>query len=420
MNVTYVGGAGRLGLPIAVWSAYKGNPTVIYDLNAEKLKKIESGTNPNTEPIPDDVWQQARHNLITTTNIEEAAKSTIIFIIVNTPSQPDGQFDIDAVLDVCEKIGPHLDEYKVVTVVSTINPGDTQKWVKLTLESSSGRDWPEFGIAYSPEFVRQGSIVRDFANPDVVLMGTNGDDLAAKILTEYYQSVTENNPKFITMSWASAEIAKLGLNSFLGIKIQMTNQIAWLCHKTPGASARDVLRSIGSDHRIGHDLLRPGTPAGGPCLPRDNVALAAAAKRKDIDNVLASSVGDSIDGQLYDMAAWIDKCAGRIGILGLAFKPGTDVTGASPGLELAQILTETFHREVIVYDPLVNELEGIVWPASLDDIIEHADVIVIANPDPAFSSLTEYDLTGKTVIDIWGMFGALKLSANHVRFGEHD
>lgn len=422
MNLCYIGGCGRLGLSLASWSAEKGHSVICADINEDAVTLVNKGISPIDEPRVGTLVRKHRGKSLYATIDTPGAVSAadISLILVPTPSKPDGSFCLDYVLRACEQIGEGLkrrvgtvkEPYQVVIVVSTVMPGDTEGPILEQLEDSSGlRTGEGFGLAYSPEFIRQGSIVHDFANPDQVLIGQL-DEYSGDVAEAYYKSVVDNAPSFRRMSLVSAEIAKIGLNSALVTKIDMANQLAWLCHYYPGADARDVLASIGADNRIGDKLTSPGGPVGGPCLPRDTRALVAASKTAGVAAPVAAAVADYRMTQIYAIVNLVPE-DGIVGILGIAYKPGVSITEESQGLALVDAL---IGREIFAYDPMVDH--KFLSVDSLIRLVKSSHTLVIMTPWPEFKQLEKMNLEGKLVIDVWGMLDEDNLNCDYIRLGE--
>jgi UDPglucose 6-dehydrogenase len=315
-------------------------------------------------------------------------------------------------------------KYRIVILVSTVNPGDCRNKIIPWLEDASyGECGTDFGFVYSPEFIRQGTIVHDYQNPDLVLIGSPRSDTDLETaVSAYYRSVTDNFPPIHLMSLESAEIAKVGLNTMLSNKIMMAGELAWLCQKTPHADARDVLKMIGADHRIGHDLMRPGTWTGGPCLPRDARALHTAMLQRDVLGRMPEAIDETRDAAISDLRSLLYEIlyvhygeinsSDLVALLGLAYKPGLDITEASPGWEMMHLLK----GDCIAHDFVCK-------PGDLDQIVEDCVVLLLMTPDVKyytyFATECEVDLSGKTVVDMWGFFEDLDWrGARYIRFGK--
>lgn len=431
MNVCYVGGCGRLGYPMAVWTASCGYPTAIADINEAGVKAIQEGTYRSPEPDVDGLAAMAHRdgNLFATTDVYEAARnSDTIFVITRTPSLPDGSFSPHDVIAACREIGRGIrddDRWRVVSVASTVMPGQVEGEIRKALESASGKVAHEdFGLCYTPEFIRQGAIIEDLSTPDFVIVGCETDG-EWEAIRSYYKAVTLNDCPIIRMSIPSAEITKMGLNVSVVAKVARANELALLCHYTPGADAEDVLHAIGLDSRISSKYFSPGPPPGGPCFPRDSKAMSVAMRKKGI----APHVTDGVNSQeryLIKRMAWVvtqelDKTGGdTVGILGLTYKPGVPLLVGSPALMLSKeigMFPPMLH--VYAYDPLVSAAEDagdVVIASSLEELVEASDVLVLMTPHREFLSLSEHNLMDKVVVDMWGFLPHLDCG-RYVRFG---
>ena len=248
-------GLGKLGAPLAACLAAKGLQVVGVDADAHKVAAINQGRTPVFEPHLEDMIRTSAGRLRATGSIAEAvAASEITFIVVATPSEPNGGFSLRFALPVCEEIGRALaakDGYHVVVLTSTVMPGSTGGPVREALERASGkRLGPDFGLCYGPEFIALGSVVRDFLNPDFVLIGES-DSRAGEQLEAIYQHVCENSPTAARMNFVNAELAKLSVNAYVTTKISFANMLARICERLPGSDVDVVTRALGLDTRIG-------------------------------------------------------------------------------------------------------------------------------------------------------------------------
>jgi len=417
-TICYVGGCGRLGLSLAVWTAHKGFNVLCADVSKAAVAMVNSGESPISEPgVQELVTKYHGTRLSATTDVVGAVlHSGLSFVVVPTPSQEDGVFSLKYILAACDDIGTALrqkDDYHVVVIVSTVMPNDTSSSICPRLEYSSGKKaGPDFGLVYSPEFVRQGSIIHDFANPDQILVGQL-DARSGDVVCLHYAQIVENLAPQHRMSLTSAEITKLGLNATVVMKLTQANELAWLCHMSESADARDVLKAIGSDRRVGLKYFNPGPPPGGPCFPRDCRALVCAAQKVGVRATIAEAVS-SPDPQFQNivgLARALCPRGGTVGILGLTYKLGVDITKESAGLELCSRLRAKGFG-VVAHDPRVTSL-------SLRDCIWDSDLLILATPWPEFLALQEMDLGGKVILDLWGLLDEERLNCErYVRFGK--
>ena len=224
------------------------------------------------------------------------------------------------------------------------------------------------------------------------------------------------------MSLESAEIAKIGLNAAVVTKTQVANQLAWLCHHTPGANAADVLGAIGVDSRIGHKYFRAGTWVGGPCFPRDLAALSASLRQHWLSQVFTDAIEQFSMTQVGMLHNAIMTIVGprrdlAVGLLGLTYKPGTSLLDESQALLLAnQLRLGNEHPRVIAYDPDVAVGMSV---QTLSELVKQSDVIVLMTPKPEFLQLESLDLSGKTLFDCWGYIGETNAD-KHIVLGVGD
>lgn len=436
-RVCYVGGCGRLGYPMAVWTAYCGYETAIADIDGEAVRAVLHGAYESSEPMVGVLAEEARGEecLFATTNVEAAARnSDIVFVIVQTPSVDDGSFTAEHVIEACEAIGRGIrdaDGWKVVSVASTVMPGTIEGPVRETLERASGKVAHEdFGLCCTPEFVRQGAIMEDFSCPDFIVVGCETDREWEALRRYFYNVTLPPETPILRMSVASAEIAKMGLNVAVVAKVARANELALLCHFTPGADADQVLDVIGRDRRIGQKYFSAGPPPGGPCFPRDSSAMQVAMRRAGVyphvtegvhefDRYLVKRQADIVRG-LMDTQG--DKTAG---ILGLTYKPGVPLVVGSPAVWLARELNKSLPvTDVWVYDPAFDDVEQLVMEGAvaaglasdLGVLVDRADVLVLMTPWEEFLALYDMDLSEKTVVDMWGFLPHLDCK-KYVRFG---
>ena len=407
-------GSGKLGLPLAVILA-KHFETVTVDINPEIVAAINNRKSPVAEPGLQELLLNSE--LTATTNIEDAIKRTnVTFIIVPTPSTADGTFTNKYVLDAITKVGAAIakkDSYHLVSITSTVMPGSTSGVIKAALEQTSGRKIGErLGLTYNPEFIALGDVINGIEHPDMVLIGEpKNNSKAGNLLVDLYSKICPNQPSIMRTSYINAEMAKLALNTYLTMKITYANTLAEICDALPNADAKEITRIIAHDSRISPKFLTPGTPFGGPCLPRDTVAFSAVGKSVGIstDNVNATKIMNErhLDWLVKKISKLANPKKDQIAILGLSYKPGTDVTDASTGIALAHKLIHKGFR-VVAYDPLLKNNLGIELQTNLQSCIENANVVVVTTNDKEFYDLKNIALNEKKfpaiVFDCWRMF----------------
>ncbi len=391
-------GLGKLGAPIAACLASRGFSVVAVDADPHKVEAIRDGRAPVYEPGLQELLAETGGRLKATTDLEAAvAGSEITYIVVPTPSEPDGAFSLRHVLEACEAIGRGLRQpgYHLVVLTSTVMPGSTRGQVRLALEAASGKNCGrDFGLCYSPEFVALGTVVRDFLQPDFVLIG-EFDSRAGDVLESVERRARRNDPPIARTGLESAELAKLAVNTFITTKITFANLLARLCETLPGADAGEVSAILGLDSRIGAKALRGAISYGGPCFPRDNRALARAAEIAGVPVDLPEATDRFNRWQLGWLAERVESLArtGRtVGVLGLSYKPGSDVVEEAPGTWLAGELAGRGFS-VVAFDPAASGTAAAVLPTSVAlaaapaECVARADLVVVATPWAEFRDI---------------------------------
>jgi UDPglucose 6-dehydrogenase len=404
-------GLGKLGLCIAAVLAYRGFKVVGVDVDKAKVDAVNGGRSPIVETNLEDLISQNSKNLRATTNHYDAVKQTqASFVIVPTPSEPDGSFSLKFVVEAVEKIGSAIadkDGYHLVVINSTVSPGSMENRVKPLLEEVTGKKCGmDFGLCYNPEFIALGDVIRGLLEPDLVLIGES-DPKAGSILADMYKRICVNNPPIERTSFINAEIAKIAINSYITMKITFANLLAEICENTDGADVDEVTRIIGRDSRIGSKYLKGGLGYGGPCFPRDNIAFARFAESVGVKAELPITVHRANLSQVRRVIKIIEQLKlnhnKKIGILGLSYKPDTPIVEESQSIMLARELSSKGYV-VHVYDPLaLEEAKKVlgntaIYEKTLDTCIKNVDVVVLATPWKSFSII---NTEGKIIIDCW-------------------
>jgi UDPglucose 6-dehydrogenase len=410
-------GLGKLGSPMAACFAARGFRVKAVDVDAHKVDCINRGIPPVHEPELEELLRESGGRLQATQNTEEAVRdSDATFIIVATPSEANGGFSLRQVLPTCESIGHALRKkvgFHLVVLTSTVMPGSTGGEVRVALETASGKRCGEdFGLCYSPEFIALGSVIRDFYFPDFLLIGES-DSRSGELLSDIYKNVCKNSPAVARMNFVNAEITKLAVNTYITTKISYANMLARLCEKLPDADVNVITDALGLDTRIGAKYLKGAVSYGGPCFPRDNRALASLASRVGASSGLAEATDVFNRAQiklLADMVRRYRSGKDAIGILGLTYKPNTDVVEEAFGLLLAQELSSA-NLSVIVYDPCadatraLNAYKSVRCASSARECITQSGVVVLATPWQEFRDVPPVQWarheTPRAVIDCW-------------------
>lgn len=392
-------GLGKLGAPLAACFAARGFQVIAADVEAQKVDEMGRGVPPVHEPGLAELLKEAKGRLQATQDTEAAVRGTdATFIVVGTPSEANGGFSLRYALPTCESIGRALrakDGYHLVILTSTVMPGSTGGEIKAALERASGKRCGEdFGLCYSPEFIALGSVIRDFYHPDFLLIGES-DPRAGDMLSDLYQRACKNSPAVARMNFINAEITKLAVNTYITTKISYANMLARLCEKLPEADVSVVTYALGLDSRIGSKYLKGAVSYGGPCFPRDNRAFAALAARSGAFSDLAEATDRFNRAQIEALAELVKSHqtgSAPIGILGLTYKPDTDVVQESFGLLLAQELASS-RQTVVVFDPSADLAQvcgndkSIRPASSAEDCIAQSAIVVLATPWQEFRDL---------------------------------
>ncbi|NJE05556.1 UDP-glucose/GDP-mannose dehydrogenase family protein [Thermococcus sp. M36] len=408
MKVSVIG-SGYVGLVTGMGFVKLGNEVIFVDVDERKVKMINNAEPPIYEEGLEELMGEFKGKYRATKDYHEAIlNSDVTFIAVGTPSKEDGSIDLKYVKEASKSIGEALQEkedYHVVVVKSTVLPGTTEEVVKPILEKHSGKKaFEDFGLAMNPEFLREGVALKDFLNPDRIVIGVQ-DDRTRKILGELYAPI--NAPKFFT-DIKTAEMIKYASNAFLATKISFANEIGNICKKL-GIDSWKVFEGVGLDHRISPHFFKTGIGWGGSCFPKDTKALIRKAEELGEDPIIIKAAVEVNKKQPLKLIELLKKhvpnLKGRkVGVLGLAFKPNTDdVRETRAYVIIKELLDEG--AKVIAYDPQAMENfkrfypdvgEKIEYVNSPDDVLRDTDAVLIVTE---WSEFEELDYSEKIVID---------------------
>ena len=424
---TCVIGLGKLGAPLAAMLASKGHEVIGVDVNPDFVRALAAGRAPVDEPGLQELIGKSGGRLSATLDCEVAVLgSDVSFVIVPTPSDSHGGFSNKYVLSAMAAIGQALRKkrgYHLVNITCTVMPGSMNGEIRQALEAAAGREvGAALGLCYNPEFIALGSVIRDMLRPDMILIGES-DARAGQLLEDLYRVTCENHPPVRRMNLVNAEITKISVNTYVTTKISYANMLAEICERLPAADVDVVTSALGLDSRIGVRYLKGALGYGGPCFPRDNVAFGQLARslgaRADIAEA-TERLNRHQTGRLAAAAARLLDGRSRIGVLGLAYKPGTSVIEESPGVALAARLSEE-RFEVYVHDPMALAgamalLQDKVVPlSSAEECVHAVDALVITTPWPQFAAIpaAAYARAGRRlqVLDCWRMLDGEKIGA---------
>jgi len=352
-------GTGYVGLVSGAGISDFGHQVVCADIDAEKIEQLQKGAIPIYEPGLEELVKRnvASQRLSFTVDVNQAVRDAeVIFIAVGTPQGDNGEADISAVKAVARTIGENLNSYKIICTKSTVPIGTGEKICKIINTAISAGS--TFDYVSNPEFLREGSAVKDFLWPDRVVIGA-ASDKAFDILRDVYRPLYVNETPMLHTNVATAEMIKYAANAFLALKISYINEVANLCEKV-GADVHQVSKAMGQDGRISPKFLHPGPGYGGSCFPKDTHAIAELARKKGAPmNTIDAAINTNIK-QKKRMAEKLKDLLGgnfsgkMVGILGLAFKPNTDDVRESSSITMIQSIMDGGGK-VQAYDPIANE-----------------------------------------------------------------
>jgi GDP-mannose 6-dehydrogenase len=417
-------GLGYVGCVSAACFAKDGHEVVGADVNATKVEMINAGQSPIVEAGVGELIGEmvAAGRLRATTEAREAVSSSDLSLVcVGTPSRASGALDLTYIKRVCQEIGAALEQKRArhtVVMRSTMLPGTMTEMVVPTLEVYSGRRaGRDFGVCVNPEFLREGTSLKDFYAPPFTLVGAD-DEETTNLLRRLYAHVAA---PFHVVSISTAEMVKYACNCFHAIKVVFANEIGNIC-KALAIDSHEVMRVFCEDTKLNLSAyyLKPGFAFGGSCLPKDLRALAYKAKELDVDAPLLASVLPSNRRQI-ERAVEMVLATGkrRVGVLGFSFKAGTDDLRESPMVALIETLIGK-GLQLAIYDRDVSlarlfgankeyierEIPHIsqLMRGSINEVVEAADVLLIGNKAEEFRALEQLKRADQTIIDLVRLF----------------
>ena len=413
-------GLGYVGSVSAASFAADGHDVVGVDVNADKVAAVNAGRSPIVEPGLDELLASGvadRRVRATLDTADAVQASEVSLICVGTPSRKNGSLDLTYLERVSEQIGAALRDkpsYHVVVVRSTVLPGTTHDVVIPALERTSGKTYGDgFGVSVNPEFLREGTALKDFRKPPLTLVGHNHASDASGTIA-LYQAI---DAPLVSTSIRVAEMIKYTSNTWHALKVCFANEIGTLCKRLE-IDSHDVMDIFCRDEKLNLSAyyLKPGFAFGGSCLPKDVRALQYRAKEVDVDMPVISSILPSNRLQIqhaFDQV--MDTGKHRIGLLGFSFKAGTDDLRESPIVILAEALLGK-GRSLCIYDRNVSlarlvgankaYIDGQIPHLSsllcetIDEVIDRSDVIVVGNPSQEFAEALGRTRADQIVIDL--------------------
>ena len=376
-------GTGYVGLVSGTCFAEIGHSVICVDNNKEKIENLQKGILPIYEPGLEKMILKNKKEgkLFFTTNIAEAVnKSDIIFVTVHTPTKENGETDLRYVEDVSKEVARSMNKYKVIVSKSTMPVNTSQKIKEIINKFNSKRI--KFDIVSNPEFLKEGTAIKDFLKPDRIVVGVESKK-AEKIMQTVYKSI--NSPIIFT-SIESAEIIKHACNAFLATKISFINAIANICENN-SANVEEVANAMGLDKRIGPDFLKAGIGFGGSCFPKDVSAFINVAKKSGYDFNLLKEV-KKINKKQRDI--FLDKIiknipnikGKNIAVWGLSFKPNTDDMREAPSIDVINGLLSK-GAVIRAFDPVAmnkaKEIfkDKIIYCKNTKETLKYCEALVI-------------------------------------------
>tara|TARA_R100000234_G_scaffold81297_1_gene51110 strand:- start:3669 stop:4895 length:1227 start_codon:yes stop_codon:yes gene_type:complete len=405
MNISFIG-LGKLGLPLAGLLA-KNNKVLCIDKNEYVLNQLSEGTLPFYEAGLKELLLTVSNNIIDYTDSYKRAiiETDAAVILVNTQLGDNGysaEFVESAITDLAINLKKSDKKYFTIILSSTVLPGTIVDELIPLFEKISGRKYGTgFGFSYVPDFVKLGSVIHDFENPEFFAIGANKEK-DYNTTHKIFKGVHKNGCQEFKLTLEETEVAKVSLNAFIVNKITFANFLGMMCDEMDNVSVHNVSSVIGLDRRISPHFFRSGTPYGGTCFPRDALAFIKFAKDRGLkakNLMFAEEVNEELQQLIFDKC----KSFKKVGVLGVSFKPTSPVTVGSPSKTLINSLLKE-KKIVNTYDKLkethTNLSLNTVECVTAQDCIDKSDVVVIMHPDKDFSKLN-YD--NVELIDLWGV-----------------
>jgi UDPglucose 6-dehydrogenase len=404
-NISFIG-LGKLGLPLASILAKK-NKVLCLDKNEYVLSKLNNNSVPFYETGLTESLEIVKNNILGYTDSYKRAidETDAAIILVNTQLGDNGysaEFVKSAISDLAINLKNSNKEYFNVILSSTVLPGTIFKELIPLMERISDRKYGEgFGFSYVPDFVKLGSVIQDFKNPEFFVIGAN-NDRDFQSTHSIFNGIHENNCKQFRLTLEETEVAKVALNAFIVNKITFANFLGMMCHEMENVNVHRVTGMIGLDRRISTHFFNSGTPYGGTCFPRDALAFIKFAKDRKLvakNLIFAEEVNEQLQDYIFQKSRKYNK----IGIIGVSFKPTSPVTIGSPSKILIQSLIEE-GKNIYLFDKLEESYSNLGISANIcktaQECVNISDVVVLMHPDKDFAKL---NFENTKVIDLWGL-----------------
>ena len=389
-----IAGTGYVGLVTGTGFANLGNEVICFDIDKAKIDKLADGVMPIYEPGLEEIFKRnlKAGRLVFITDAKKAVQeSDIIFICVNTPVNEHQEADLTAVKEVARAIGQYMNGYKIIVNKSTV-PVRTADLVKKIIKENQQKKI-EFDVVSNPEFLREGAAVKDFENPDRIVIGSESRK-AEEIMTSLYSSRARADRPIMITNIRTAEIIKYASNAMLATRISFMNQLSYLCEKS-GADIKAVAKGMGFDSRIGYRFLQAGVGYGGSCFPKDIKALISMLKQNDCDSDLFEAVDRINEKQksvvVKKLKSVLEIKDSTIAIWGISFKPKTDDIREAPSIKIIKEL-QNMGAKIHACDPIAienanNVLNDVKFFENPYETIRDCDALIIATEWNEFRNL---------------------------------
>jgi UDPglucose 6-dehydrogenase len=393
MKLTVIG-TGYVGLVTGTGFANLGNDVICLDIDREKIRQLASGKMPIYEPGLEELFlrnQKAGRLTLTTDPRAAIQSSDILFVCVGTPTNDRLEADLSAVEAVAQAIGAQMNAYKIVVNKSTV-PVGTAETVRTIIREHQPST-VEFDVVSNPEFLREGAAVKDFENPDRIIIGTDSSR-AEEIMISLYRARERTDKPIMVTDIKSAELIKYASNAMLATRISFMNQLAYLCEKT-GADIKAVARGIGLDARIGPRFLQAGVGYGGSCFPKDVAALITTLKQHGCEADLFDAVHRINSRQAYVVIDKLERtlaiAGSTIAVWGIAFKPKTDDIREAPSIKVIRELQRR-GASVRACDPAAvgnaeRVIDNVVYCENPYETIRDCDALIVVTEWNEFRNL---------------------------------
>jgi len=421
-------GTGYVGLVSGVCFSDLGNTVYCVDKDKKKIDLLNDGILPIYEPGLEEILKKnhSQKRLIFTSDLKKAVKySDIIFICVGTPTKKNSNSaDLKNVFKVASELKKVITKYKIIITKSTVpvTTGDKIEKILIKLKNKKLVD-----VVSNPEFLREGEAVRDFSNPDRVIIGTDSKK-ANGILKSLYSPITKKNSRYFNTSRRGAELIKYASNAFLATKISFINELANLSEKT-GVNIKDISLGMGLDQRIGDRFLRAGPAYGGSCFPKDTRALIDTAKKFKIDLSIVNSVVISNEKRKILLTKRLEKILKNkiknkvVTFLGVTFKPNTDDMREASSIPMIKYLNKK-NAKIKYYDPSgekneFKRLKNVKYCKNISSACLKSDLIVLHTEWNDFRLLNFKKLIKKDdfkIFDMRNIYSPIKMKNQKIDY----